>query len=331
MIGYVPVGALLWLLIASLAAAQPEQAGTTDANRIVLGRLANGAAVTFVRAGSRDWGIEISGGSAGHLTQPKPAQIEVYRGGENVRQLAAGYQAVKQEDNVVVAAAKVAGEGQAAFAVEDRWKVSGVVLLLSRKVSVVGAEPNAGFYSAIQLSTGPAVKWEDVSCLVPGLLYGEPHGGPDYRAQRFTIREDYLSGAAVWALVPGRGLGGGAGPGAAATPPGLRPRRQRRRRLLMSAFSSAPCGARSCRRRSRVRLLAGSRNTGGWDRASEALEPTAPGCRGFPSTTCTASPAWKSSIATCINGWPKGIDVRRENPGQRAHFGFEIGKLSPEL
>ena len=34
---------------------------------------------------------------------------------------------------------------------------------------------------------------------------------------------------------------------------------------------------------------AGSRNTGGWDRASEALAPTAPGCRGFPSTTCTAS------------------------------------------
>ncbi|HXR08459.1 MAG TPA: hypothetical protein VN765_14080 [Candidatus Acidoferrum sp.] len=191
-------GALLWLSLAPLAFAQP--AGAVDASRVVLGRLANGAAVSFVRADPGDWGIEVSGGTAPRMTQEKPAQIEVFAGGEIVRQLAAGYQSVKREADTIVATAKVAGEGKGAFAVEDRWKVSGAVLSLSRKVSVTGAEDNAGFYSAIRLSTAPTVKWEDVNCLIPGLFYGDPHAGAGspggdlpYRAKRFSIREDYLS------------------------------------------------------------------------------------------------------------------------------------------
>ena len=76
----------------------------------------------------------------------------------------------------MVAKARVAG-GEAAFAVEDRWKVSGAVLSVSRKVSVTGAEDNAGFYSAIRLLTSPTVVWTDADYLVPGLLYGEPTQG----------------------------------------------------------------------------------------------------------------------------------------------------------
>ncbi len=77
MIRYASFGAIMWLLIASLAPAQQKQAGTTAANSIVLGRLENGTTVTIVRAGSGDWGIEISGAAVPRLTQPKPAQIEV--------------------------------------------------------------------------------------------------------------------------------------------------------------------------------------------------------------------------------------------------------------
>jgi hypothetical protein len=69
MIRYALFGSLMWLLIAPLAPAQQKQAGTTAANRIVLGRLANGAAVAFVRAGSGDWGIEISCAAVARLTQ----------------------------------------------------------------------------------------------------------------------------------------------------------------------------------------------------------------------------------------------------------------------
>jgi hypothetical protein len=206
MIRYALFGALICLSIAPVGPAQQKPAGATAASRLVLGRLSNGAAVTFVRAGSGDWGIDISGGAAPRVTQAKPAQIEVYRGGDRVSQLAAGYRSVAREADAVVAKAKVAGQGAAAFAVEDRWTISGAVLSLSRKVTVTGAEHDAGFYSAIRLSTAPTTTWPDLDYLAPGLLYGDPHtsaGAPGgslyYRAKRFSIREDYLP-APVFAL-----------------------------------------------------------------------------------------------------------------------------------
>jgi hypothetical protein len=135
------------------------------------------------------------------MKQPTPAEIEVYRGADDVRQLAAGYQSVQLDGNAVVAKAQVSGAGRAAFAVEDRWTIAGPALLLSRKVSVTSAEENAGYYSGVRLATVPAVKWEDASFLVPGLLYGDSahagRGGPasaaSHSSKRFAIREDYLS------------------------------------------------------------------------------------------------------------------------------------------
>ena len=116
-----------------------------EANRVVLGQLLNGAEVAFTRASSGDWGIEISGSAVPRETQPKPAQIEVYRGDDNVRELAAGYQSLRKEAGSVIARATVEGDGDASFAVEDHWNISGDVVSLSRKVSVTGAEQNAGF------------------------------------------------------------------------------------------------------------------------------------------------------------------------------------------
>jgi len=146
MIRYASFGALLGLLIAPLALSQQQQqAVETAANRVELGRLANGAAVAFIRAGSGDWGIEISGGTAPQMLQSKPAQIEVIRGDENVSDLTAGYQSVQKEADAVVAKATLSGGGEAAFAVEDCWRISGSVLSLNRNVKVTGSETNAGF------------------------------------------------------------------------------------------------------------------------------------------------------------------------------------------
>ena len=169
--------------------------------RVELGRLQNGATVSFVRADSGQWGIDISGGTAQSMIQQKPAQIEIFQGQENVQQLASGYQSVQKENGTIVAKAKVTGGSNTSFDIEDKWKVSGDVLSLSRKVNVTGTEDNAGFYSAIRLVTAPSVKWEDVNCLVPGLLYGNssyagasaPTGISNYREKRFEIREDYMS------------------------------------------------------------------------------------------------------------------------------------------
>lgn len=197
------LGALISLLTVPLATAQ--QADATDRNRIELGRLANGAAVVFVRANSGDWGVEISGGAAPRITQPKPAQIEIFRGETNVQPLAAGYQTVQQllsregaqkETGNIVATARVAGESQAAFLVEDEWKVTESVLSLRRKVSVTGAEENAGFLSAIRLVTATTVKWEDADFFVPGLSYGDPANDGSsaaIRTKRFSLREDVLA------------------------------------------------------------------------------------------------------------------------------------------
>ncbi|MDR3755142.1 MAG: hypothetical protein P4K78_15100, partial [Terracidiphilus sp.] len=203
----VVLGAVVSLFTAPSAPAQQKQAVANTANRMELGRLKNGAVVAFVRSGSGGWGIEISGDAVPRLTQPTPAQIEVYRGGDDVRQIAAGYQSVRKEPGVVVARAKVEGGGEASFAVDDQWKISGDVLSLSRTVTVSGTEENAGFYSAIQLVTTPAITWPDADYFAPGVLYGDPTydgdnspgGVLNYRARRFALREDELS-APLFAL-----------------------------------------------------------------------------------------------------------------------------------
>lgn len=192
------VAALISLLETPFAVAQ--QTAPAAADRVVLGRLATGASVTFVRTRGGEWGIEISGAQAPPIGQPMPAQIEVYRGDDKVRQLAAGYRSIEKNAGAVAARAALAGDGDTTFTIEDRWSVSGAVLSLARKVTVSGSDDKAGFYSAIRLSTAPTVSWSDAAFLAPGLLYGAPHtsasapgGSMYYEARRFSIREDWLS------------------------------------------------------------------------------------------------------------------------------------------
>jgi hypothetical protein len=192
MIKYASLGAALWLLTSPLANAQ--QANATIGNRLELGQFANGAAVAFVRAASGEWGVDISGGTAPAMTQPKPAQIEVYRGDDNASDLAAAYQTVRKEADAVVASATVTGDNGSAFVFEDVWRVDGASLLLSRNVVVKGSDTNAGFFSAIRLASAPVVKWDDATYFVPGLFYGEERGGPvSLNSRRYAIREDSMS------------------------------------------------------------------------------------------------------------------------------------------
>ena len=257
MIKNAAISAFMCLLIAPLTQAQLKQVSTSPNNRIVLGQLANGASVAFVRAGTGDWGIEISGKAVARMTQQKPAQIEVYRGGENVSQLAAGYQSVQKEAGVVVARAKVAGGGKAAFAVEDHWKIAGDVLSLDRKVSVTGAEDERRIRFGdppLNLTHGHLVR--------RGLLRARPS------LRRSDVRRRHLAGrcielprqafhaagrptlrAAVRTLVSRRALGGCHGHGATRRHHmggDLRPRQTRDRRAHSVRSSRR---ARSPRRR----------------------------------------------------------------------------------
>ena len=176
-------------------------ASCTKQSTINLGNLESGATVSFVRDTTGNWGIDISGSTLPQLMQQKPAQIEVFKGGGNVKDLAVGYQSVKKVGNTIDAKAGVTDEGGSVFSIEDQWSLSGDVLSLRRKVDVAGNEDSTGFYSAIRLSTEPTVKWEDAHYMAPGLLYGDPTfdgsnspgGTMNYNAKRFTFREDLLS------------------------------------------------------------------------------------------------------------------------------------------
>jgi hypothetical protein len=193
---YIAIGVFL---TASLALAQ-------QGDRLELGRLETGPAVSFVRGGENLWGIEIAGGTAPRFVQAKPVKLEVFRSDQDIRQLAAGYGTVLKPDSGIAAAAEIAYEGDVVFHVHDHWSISGAVLSIERKVDVTGSAPG-GFGSTIALSVDPSVAWTDVNCLAPGLLYGDPTydgdrspgGKLNYAARRFLMREDILS-APLFAL-----------------------------------------------------------------------------------------------------------------------------------
>jgi hypothetical protein len=187
-------------LLAPFVSPQQKRSTVELAHRIALGRLTNGAAVTFVRASLGEWGIEISGTTVPHLRNEKPAQIQVYHDENHVRDIAVGYRSVRTEAGEAVATTEVKSGEKTAVVIVDRWKISGDVLSLSRNATVEGTEEGAGFFSEIQLATDPELSWSDADYLAPGLLYGQPHtratapgGVAPSKAKFFSIREDYLS------------------------------------------------------------------------------------------------------------------------------------------
>ncbi len=167
--------------------------------RVELGRLQTGATAAFVRAAGGEFGLEITGGSAPGISQPRPARLEVYFADDDIRQLAAGYATVQKSGSDIDARAEIACSN-ATFRVQDRWSLTGAVLSVQRKVEVVGTA-SGGFYSSVILAIDPSVNWTNVNCLVPGALYGDPTydgagspgGTANYAARRFLMREDILA------------------------------------------------------------------------------------------------------------------------------------------
>jgi len=190
----------------------PGTTGATPAgNRIDLGKLSTGATVAFVRETEGTWGLDIQGGSAPRLSQARPAQLEVFQTGDDVRRLSSGYQAVEKTAGGVRARASVpAGDG-VTFAVQDEWSLDGAVVTVRRTVDVTGRAPG-GFGSSVVLALDPAVSWNDVAGFAPGALYGDPAndgerspgGTLNHAARRFLMREDILP-APLFALALPRG------------------------------------------------------------------------------------------------------------------------------
>ena len=200
-----------------------QAAGASAADRMELGRLANGATVAFVRAGPGDWGIEISGGTAAAADATETrADRGLRRRGE--RTSACRRLPVREEGS-----RRGCGDGEGGGRRPGRVCRRGPVEGLRRRVVAQpeGERDRRGAQRRVLLGD-PAfdrahgqMGRRELSHSGPALRQfsyaggGAPSSAANYRAKRFSIREDYLSAPLFGALVPGRELGGGAGPGAA--------------------------------------------------------------------------------------------------------------------
>jgi hypothetical protein len=168
--------------------------------RVDLGRLQTGANVWFTRSASGEWGMEIAGGPAPRILQPKPARIEVYRADSDIQELTAGYNKIQKTASGMDAQADVAYGKDVVFRVHDKWSVSSTVLSLERNVAVKGSAPG-GFYSAIDFNVDRSRTWPDINFMVPGAIYGDPTydgdrspgGTLNYGARHLLMREDILA------------------------------------------------------------------------------------------------------------------------------------------
>lgn len=167
--------------------------------RVDLGQLSTGAMFSFVRDEGGAWGIDIQGATAPRIRQPQPARIEVYLTAEDIRMFAAGYRTVEKTAGGLEARAEIAYGDQVVFHVLDRWSLDGAVATVRRTVDITGTAPG-GFESSVVFAVDPSVAWNDVLCLAPGALYGDPTydgerspgGTLNHAARRFLIREDML-------------------------------------------------------------------------------------------------------------------------------------------
>ncbi len=169
-----------------------------QSGRLDLGRVDQDATVSFVRSGPDGWGIEIAGGPAPRISQPRPVSLELQSPAGDIHQLATGYGTLRRSAAGIDARAEVR-HGGVVFAVDDRWSLSGAILSLRRTVRITGQAPG-GFSSAIVLGVDRSVGWHDVQYLAPGALYGDPTydgerspgGTLNDAARQFVFREDLL-------------------------------------------------------------------------------------------------------------------------------------------
>ncbi len=182
-----------------------------QSNQVELGKLKNGATVSFIRTAEGKWGIEIFGGAAPHLTQKSPARIEVFEKENELYELNSGYNTIRKSDSGIDASAEIVYGKKVVFRIHDTWNISETVLSINRKIEVVGNNPG-GFNSSIVFMVDSAVSWNDINCMAPGAIYGDPTfngdrspgGKLNYEARRFLLREDMLP-APLFALSFGNG------------------------------------------------------------------------------------------------------------------------------
>jgi hypothetical protein len=191
-------GATAWASAAGIAFCQGIAARESNPPVISLGRTSEGAEVGLM-LGHDGWGLEMSGSTIPRAKQPHPAEVMLYRGSPTPRILAAAYRAVRRKADGVEAVAEVGEGGRPLFRFHDRWSMRDGVATVHRRVEVLASQPG-GFATALSWSIDPAVRWEDMKVMAPGIIYGDPsHDGERspggtlaFQARSFQFREDIL-------------------------------------------------------------------------------------------------------------------------------------------
>ena len=188
---------LLAILLPTVAPAIARSVGTRSQYTIRL--VAHGeASVTFVPVNG-GWGMRLSGPKLPKITQPNPARIEIYAGGEDSRTLAIPYASVERKADGVTAIAQIRDHQRPMFRILDRWAMRGNTLTVDRRVMALVDKPG-GFSSNVAFQIDRSIGWNDVRFLAPAILYGDPTydgerspgGTLNFAAHRLMLREDFL-------------------------------------------------------------------------------------------------------------------------------------------
>ena len=165
---------------------------------IELGRTPQGASIAFVH-GADGWGLTITDAQGPLAAQPHPADIALYRSDAPTRSLAVAYRSVTRVAGGIEAVAQVADGNRPLFRFHDIWSIEGAVVTVRRRIEVL-AGASGGFASALGWNLAPAIGWQDMKVMAPGIIYGDPsHDGErspggtlSYQARRLELREDIL-------------------------------------------------------------------------------------------------------------------------------------------
>ncbi|NLT52413.1 MAG: hypothetical protein GXX85_16035 [Ignavibacteria bacterium] len=156
--------------------------------------------LSFIPKSNDKWSVQISNDKNLKITQNIAAIIEICKNENEIISLTSEYKNVEKSGVVVKANAEITYDKNVIFNINDKWEISNGIVLFARNISVKGNSSD-GFNSSISFAIDKSVKWEDIQCMLPGALYGDPTyngdrspgGTMNYAAKRIIFREDMLA------------------------------------------------------------------------------------------------------------------------------------------
>ena len=159
------------LLLLSISALSPYALDGSDPQREI-GRVGQGAKFVAIQSDGK-WGLAVTGAGMASGFQPQPVTFEFYKAPDTISHRSSGYDRIEISSQATVGIAEVAGPDKTHFTVEDRWRINGSEIQLSRKVTASGTA-DYGFLTSISFSHPDALSRSEVDYFAPGMIYGSP-------------------------------------------------------------------------------------------------------------------------------------------------------------